>query len=186
MDITDLRKQIDEVDSSLIRLFSQRMDLASNIAKYKHEHDLPVFVPAREQDILRSVSERSRSDLDRYIRTLYSMLFELSRSYQKEHILQISSGSDMIQGVSKSANRLKITSVISNEYDALFKVAAKQSICGVKVIRLDIKPFTSNSTSLTIEIDNSGSSVSLEAFLRELKEMSESFSIFEYTAEVTT
>ena len=82
MDIQQLRGQIDEIDDELVRLFIRRMDVASQIADYKKEHDLPIFVPARERETLAEVAKKAGPEMANYARVLYSMLFELSRSYQ--------------------------------------------------------------------------------------------------------
>jgi chorismate mutase/prephenate dehydratase len=82
MDIQELRGQIDQIDDELVRLFIRRMDVASQIADYKKEHDLPIFVPARERETLAEVAKKAGPEMANYTRVLYSMLFELSRSYQ--------------------------------------------------------------------------------------------------------
>ena len=35
MDLKDLRKQIDEIDASLVELYEKRMEVSSEIADYK-------------------------------------------------------------------------------------------------------------------------------------------------------
>lgn len=82
MDITELRGQIDQIDEQLVRLFVQRMDVAEQIAGFKREHNLPILVPAREREKLKDVAEKAGPDMANYTRVLYSMIFELSRSYQ--------------------------------------------------------------------------------------------------------
>jgi len=84
MELTDIRTQIDEIDHSLVELFCKRMELAGQIAAYKKNNNLPIFVPAREREILRDVAQQAGPEFDNYTRVLYSMLFELSRSYQSK------------------------------------------------------------------------------------------------------
>ena len=84
MEIKDLRNQIDEIDEELVRLFIKRMNVSKQVADYKRENNLPIYVPAREREILQEVGKRSGSDLANYTRVLYSMIFELSRSYQRK------------------------------------------------------------------------------------------------------
>ena len=84
MDIKDLRNKIDEIDDELVKLFVKRMDLSAQVADYKKANDLPILVPAREREILREVSEKAGEDMANYTRVLYSMIFELSRSYQSK------------------------------------------------------------------------------------------------------
>ncbi len=84
MDLMELRGQIDQIDDELIRLFCARMEVAAQIADYKKANDLPVFQPARERAKLQDVANKAGSEMANYTRVLYSMLFELSRSYQSK------------------------------------------------------------------------------------------------------
>ena len=84
MDLNTYRKEIDQIDDQIVRLFQERMDVAAKIAAYKKEQGLPVFQPAREREKLADVSEKSREDMQAYTRVLYSLLFELSRTYQQK------------------------------------------------------------------------------------------------------
>ena len=84
MDLQDYRKEIDAIDDELVRLFGQRMDIAAKIADYKKENNLPILVPAREREKLADVARKAGPEMANYTRVLYSMLFELSRSYQSK------------------------------------------------------------------------------------------------------
>ena len=84
MELKELRNQIDEIDDQLVELFAKRMDVAAAIGDYKKENHLPVFVPAREREKLKDVAEKAGPEMANYTRVLYSMLFELSRSYQSK------------------------------------------------------------------------------------------------------
>ncbi len=84
MDIQDLRKEIDSIDDQLVKLFAQRMDVAAKIADYKKENHMPIHVPAREREKLQDVAQKAGPEMANYTRVLYSMLFELSRSYQSK------------------------------------------------------------------------------------------------------
>ena len=84
MDLTEIRQQIDGIDQELVSLFCQRMTLSAQVADYKKANNLPIFVPARERAILQKVAEMAGPEMENYTRVLYSMLFELSRSYQSK------------------------------------------------------------------------------------------------------
>ena len=84
MDLNELRNEIDRIDHDLVKLFTERMDIAAQVADYKKENNLPIFVPAREREILQKVANLAGPDMANYTRVLYSMLFELSRSYQQK------------------------------------------------------------------------------------------------------
>ncbi len=90
MELNELRNEIDAIDDELVKLFAQRMDVAAKIAEYKKENEMPILVPAREREKLTDVAQKAGPDMANYTRVLYSMLFELSRSYQSKCNLQTS------------------------------------------------------------------------------------------------
>lgn len=84
MDLSELRNKIDEIDADIVRLFTARMDISAQVADFKRENNLPIYVPSRERSILQDVAEKAGPDMANYTRVLYSMIFELSRSYQQK------------------------------------------------------------------------------------------------------
>lgn len=84
MELKDCRDQIDQIDENIVHLFAQRMILSAQIADYKKNNNLPIYVPEREQDILEKVSRMARPDLECYTRELFSFIFQLSRNYQSD------------------------------------------------------------------------------------------------------
>ncbi len=88
MDIIELRNEIDKIDENLVDLFVKRMNISAQIADYKKENNLPIYVPAREREKLQNVAKLAGSEMDNYTRVLYSMIFELSRSYQSKRNIE--------------------------------------------------------------------------------------------------
>ena len=84
MELNELRNQIDKIDGQLVDLFLERMTLSAQVADYKKENKLPIYVPSREREKLQEVAKQAGADMDNYTRVLYSMIFELSRSYQSK------------------------------------------------------------------------------------------------------
>ncbi len=86
MDIKELRKEIDEINTSLVELYKKRMSISAQIAEYKKENGMPIFDPIRERELLCNVSEQAGEEFESGVRVLFSMLMELSRSYQNRVI----------------------------------------------------------------------------------------------------
>ena len=84
MELNELRTKIDEIDTELVRLFTERMQISGQVAEYKKANNQPIYVPARERAILKDVAEKAGPEMANYARVLYSMMFELSRSYQQK------------------------------------------------------------------------------------------------------
>ena len=84
MDLSEIRQNIDKIDEELVRLFCERMALSAQVADYKKANNMPIYVPARERAILQNVAQQAGPEMADYTRVMYSMLFELSRSYQSK------------------------------------------------------------------------------------------------------
>lgn len=82
MDLNDYRQQLDKLDDEMVELFTQRMELCAQIAAYKKENSLPVLDVRREREKLMDISEKTKPELRDYAMSLYSLIFELSRSSQ--------------------------------------------------------------------------------------------------------
>ena len=82
MELSDYRQQIDGIDSQLLALFYQRMEVAAQIAGYKKAHNLPALDAGRERAKLQQIADAAPEDLREYAVSLYSLIFELSRSCQ--------------------------------------------------------------------------------------------------------
>ncbi|MBP3647928.1 MAG: chorismate mutase [Clostridia bacterium] len=112
MDIQDLRKQINEIDAQLVKLFDDRMHVALEIAKYKKENGLPVFDPAREREVLNRQTAAVSDEMAMYVKLLYNTLFDLSRSYQQQYMTQ----------------RTELTNHIARAIESTPKLFPKQAI----------------------------------------------------------
>ncbi len=85
MELSEIRKHIDEVDDQMLELFLRRMDLSEEVAAYKSAHHLPLLNRQREREILADVGTKAGGK-ERYAHRLFSTLFELSRARQAELI----------------------------------------------------------------------------------------------------
>lgn len=119
MDLQDYRKQIDEIDDQLVKLFQQRMEVSEGIAAYKKERGLPILDAGRERDKINAVCAKVSPDMRNYTSVLYSSIFELSRSHQSQQMAQYTE-------LSK-----KITDAIENT-PKLFPQDVTVGVCGVE------------------------------------------------------
>ncbi|HMM06184.1 MAG TPA: prephenate dehydratase [Clostridiales bacterium] len=83
MEITEIRKQIDETDKVILEQFLTRMKLCEEIAACKKDQALPVFNREREREIL-ARAEENAGPMGPYAYYLFSVLMELSRTRQGE------------------------------------------------------------------------------------------------------
>ena len=82
MELKNYRDQLDRIDSQILSLFSERMAISGEIAQWKQENGMPVLDVRREKEKLRTMEEKSPEDLGEYSVSLFSLIMELSRSYQ--------------------------------------------------------------------------------------------------------
>ncbi|MFC2075639.1 chorismate mutase [candidate division KSB1 bacterium] len=75
MDVDDWRSRIDEIDGEILQLISKRAEVARRIGQVKMETGLPPEDPAREEDILRRLTEINQGLLDAdAVRRIFSLI----------------------------------------------------------------------------------------------------------------
>jgi chorismate mutase / prephenate dehydrogenase len=80
-ELDPLRDQIDAIDKQLVDLLSQRLRVVEQITQIKHEHDLPTFHPAREENLIsnrRAQAAQAGLDPD-YVEDLFRTVLRHSR-----------------------------------------------------------------------------------------------------------
>lgn len=82
MDLQDIRREIDNIDTQITDLFGKRMELCGKAAESKAHRGASVLDETREREILSRLGAQAGEQLEMYIRVLYSVMFDLSRSYQ--------------------------------------------------------------------------------------------------------
>lgn len=82
--LNDYRAELDAADAALYAAFIKRMELSSEIGKYKLAHDLPIHDPAREEAKLAAIAKTADREFATYLQRLYKTLAELSREYQQK------------------------------------------------------------------------------------------------------
>ncbi|MBS0604177.1 MAG: chorismate mutase [Verrucomicrobia bacterium] len=60
MNLDELRKIIDQLNTEIIELFSKRLSVTKEIAKVKKENQLPVHDPLREEKQLQMLREAAK------------------------------------------------------------------------------------------------------------------------------
>lgn len=79
--LEEKRNQIDEIDTQMIALFCQRMEIAKEIAVYKKAEHLPVRNEQREADLLKRQIQKLSKDQSCYQDYIERFLcFEISLS----------------------------------------------------------------------------------------------------------
>ena len=82
MTLQEMREKIDAIDTDLVRLYTQRMETAREIGRYKRENHLPVMDSERERNLLNKVGEQAGEENEPGVRAMFSLLMEQSRTRQ--------------------------------------------------------------------------------------------------------
>jgi len=79
-----IRSEIDKIDESLVRLLNKRAKNGQRIAEVKSKIGSPVFLPARENEILRKVSKLNRGPLSgKALQNVFREIFSATRSVEQ-------------------------------------------------------------------------------------------------------
>lgn len=83
IELSEIRKEIDEVDSKLLELFEHRMGLSYKVAEYKRNKGMAVYDPAREKEIIEylKLKVKNKENADA-ISELFTQIMSISRRAQ--------------------------------------------------------------------------------------------------------
>lgn len=86
-DLIQCRAEIDAIDRQLARLFEQRMLVARDVARYKHENRMDILDASREQAVLADRAAQIQEELLKQPATeFFSELMRLSRQEQRRYL----------------------------------------------------------------------------------------------------
>ena len=88
--LTALRRQIDELDNSLLELLARRMRVSDEIGVYKKEHNMPILQAQRYDEILKNrIAQAIEMDMDgEFMKTVLVAIHEESVRHQQEIMKQ--------------------------------------------------------------------------------------------------
>ena len=85
MELTEIRKKINEVDEKMASAFEERMHLVNEVIKYKMEHNLPIYDEKREFEVLnKNISLIKDDELKEYFKEFLIDMMNVSKKYQQE------------------------------------------------------------------------------------------------------
>ncbi|HFU4217062.1 TPA: chorismate mutase [Streptococcus suis] len=89
MNLEHIREQINSIDSQLVDLLEQRMELVDQVIAYKRATGKPVLDTSRENAVLERVEKLvQKDDYRSAIQATFSDMMAQSRAYQAEKLAQ--------------------------------------------------------------------------------------------------
>ena len=80
----ELRRRIDAIDRRLVGLLNERADCAIALGRIKHERALPIYQPAREEEVLDNVQKTNGGPLQsEALRRLFERIIDESRRIER-------------------------------------------------------------------------------------------------------
>ncbi|EFD93475.1 chorismate mutase [Megasphaera lornae] len=90
MDLTECRRQIDEIDRELTQLLEQRLHLVAQVACYKKAQHMEIFDPRREAAVLKRIAALANNgELAPYLQNIYRCIMAESKNYEAEKMEDI-------------------------------------------------------------------------------------------------
>lgn len=81
--LEEARKNINEIDKEMAKLFTERMEAARNVAEYKREHGLSILDSSRERQLIAKNSEYIKdADIRSYYVQFLKEMMNISKQYQ--------------------------------------------------------------------------------------------------------
>jgi len=82
--LEDLRKRIDLLDESLVRLLNARAACALEIGRVKRELGIPIYQPEREAEVVKNVQGWNNGPLDQpAIKRLFERIIDEARHLER-------------------------------------------------------------------------------------------------------
>lgn len=83
--LEECRIEIDRIDREMLRLFEERMDVAKDVAIYKKAHNLELFHPEREREVIAKCKDYVKNPrYKKYVEEYMNKLMDISKQVQNE------------------------------------------------------------------------------------------------------
>ncbi|MDY4849158.1 MAG: chorismate mutase [Bacilli bacterium] len=85
MDLKELRQQIDEIDTKIIALYEQRMEIVKQVSIYKIANNIPVLDASREQLMLdKNLNKINIEEFKKYYQAVLEGFLKASKAMQQD------------------------------------------------------------------------------------------------------
>lgn len=82
-DLQECRKEIDQIDSEIVKLFEKRMKISEEVAEYKIHTGKQVLDSQRERDKLKTLREQAHGDFNKLgVQEVFQQIMAISRKRQ--------------------------------------------------------------------------------------------------------
>lgn len=108
-DLIDTRKQINEIDEKMAKLFEERMNAAKEVAEYKLSHGMPIFDGNREKEVIeKNKSYIVNDEIREYYVNFLNETMKISKKYQSRIMEGMKVGYSGVEGAFAHIASLKL------------------------------------------------------------------------------
>lgn len=84
-DLKALRDKIDDIDSKIVDLFEERMEVVLKVAQYKKENKVPILNEGREMEVIGKNKKRlTNKEFEESLEKFFMHLMDLSKDEQRK------------------------------------------------------------------------------------------------------
>ncbi len=85
--LNNIRKEINDIDEQMIKLFVKRMNVVKKVLLYKKENDLPVLDETRELELIKkNILLLNNSELEQYYKIFFEGVLNSSKKFQEDNL----------------------------------------------------------------------------------------------------
>lgn len=141
MDLTELRGKIDEIDSQIVDLYEQRMEVSKQVAQYKIENGKKVFDKTREKEKIEKVKSLTHTPFNsRGIEELFEQIMSMSRKLQYQ-LLAENGQEGRLPFIPRKSLETNKARVVFQGADGAYSQAAMQEYFGEQINSFHVDTF---------------------------------------------
>lgn len=154
MNINKLRSRIDGIDKKISKHFQKRMDYIKLISNYKIKNKLNIFDDKREKNLIDKISQTSKDKYKDYIKSLFKIIMEISKSYQSNCFLDFyyTETTNTFENLNPNHNIVSISFLI-DDISSINDILTKFTLFDFKLIKITSNPTGSNYFNDRLTID---------------------------------
>ena len=171
MDIQELRLAIDDIDNEILSMILKRRELILEVTEYKKQHNVPIFTPEREQQVLERVGETVGNDvLNDGIKLLYGILMDINKFHEYRHVPKNLSVPTDVGGAS-------VRAIIQDKPGALCRYLSPLAVAHVSIANISSQAMPGGNLLVDLELLGRTDDPSFIAALAVLEDSAQKFTL---------
>ncbi len=155
-DLTGLRNQIDSIDSTILSLINQRLEIGKKVGKIKKEKGHQILDRSRERKVIEKLSKMNQGPVDKeLLRYFFNVIITATREIQKPKTISFLGPEASYTHIAALSHFEHSGKFIEqpNLYDVFREVEKKQSHFGVVPVENSIEGAVNHTLDLFADFD---------------------------------